>query len=180
MKGKKCMNTLKKTTLRLGLVLLAANSIYAAEKVKPGMPGAKGLKVFDEALEGPKKVLMIKEWKGFNAAQEAPQRMVIRDQKNWEKVWTAMTGNIMPQQAVPKMDFTKTEILAVFMGRKMTGGYAVRIVSIEEKDKLIVTVRESSPPPGGMVTMALTSPYHVVLIPKTGKDVKFVNQKGEK
>jgi hypothetical protein len=67
-------------------------------------------------------------------------------------------------------------VIAVFMGTRMSGGYSVKITGVEQNDKVTVKVKESSPPPDAMVTMALTSPYHVVVVPKSDKPVEFVNQ----
>lgn len=133
-----------------------------------------GIALADEKKPG---VAVVKEWKGSNAVQEAPKRIVVEDQKGWEEVWSGMEGNRHPKPKTPKIDFDTHKVIAVFMGRRMTGGYSVKITSIEEKDKLVVKVKESGPPPGAMVTMALTSPYHVVVIPKADKPVEFINEK---
>ncbi len=122
-------------------------------------------------------VAIVQEWKGANSAQNARQRVVVKDQKAWEKTWSGMKGSIQPKPEAPKIDFNKNMVIAVFMGRKNTGGYSVKIVSIVEKEKLIVTVKENSPPADAMVTMALTAPYHVVVVPKTAKAVEFVDGK---
>ena len=120
---------------------------------------------------------IVQEWKGFNAAQEKPKKLVVKDQKAWKDAWATMKGNIQPKPEPPKVDFGKHEVIVVFMGRKMTGGYAVKIVRVYDNDKRIVTVKETSPRPDGMVTMvvtlALTSPYHAVVVPKTTKAVEF-------
>jgi hypothetical protein len=51
------------------------------------------------------------------------------------------------------------------------------ITSIEQNGKVTVKVKESSPPPDAIVTMALTSPYHVVVVAKSDKQVEFINEK---
>lgn len=140
-------------------VMVSGNFIYGAQNVLLEMP-------------------IVQQWTGFNSNQEKPRRLVIRDQKSWAETWAAMRGNVEPKPAVPAVDFEKHVVVAVFMGRKSSGGYAVKIVSIKKgKDKVRVTVKESNPPEGAMVTMALTSPYHVVVVPKSDKDVEFVDQK---
>ena len=102
---------------------------------------------------------------------------MVKDQKGWEEVWSSMEGNVQPKPETPKVDFEKNRVIAVFMGMRRSGGYTVKITNIEEKDKLVVTVKESGPPPDAMVTMALTSPFHVVVIPRSDKAVEFVNEK---
>lgn len=119
-------------------------------------------------------VEVVNEWKGSDATQETPARIVVEDQTGWEEVWSGMKGNTHPKPERPKVNFDTHTVIAVFMGRRMTGGHAVKITSIEENDKLVVRVSESGPSPRAMVTMALTSPYHVVVVPKIGRPVEFV------
>lgn len=122
-------------------------------------------------------VPFVNEWKGVHANRETSGQIVARDLKTWQDAWKTMQGNVKPGPDTPQTDFNKNEIIAVFMGQKPSGGYAVEIVGVEKKtDKLVVKVKESSPPPDAMVTMALTSPYHVVEIPRTDLAVEFVNQ----
>lgn len=141
-----------------------------------------GMLVAGTAMAADKgEVPILRQWAGANAAQEKPRQAVVQDQKAWEEIWSAMEGNVLPKPETPKVDFDKTEIIAVFMGMRMSGGYGVKIVKIEEQDKkLVVTVKESGPPPGAMVTMALTSPYHVVAIAKSAKPVEFALEANDK
>lgn len=152
------MNLLTKRNMIAVVALLGGFWVHGAQEAPMGMP-------------------VEQQWKGFNAKQEKSKRLVIRDQKTWVATWDVMKGNVMPKPAVPAIDFDKQMVVAVFMGRKMSGGYGIKIVKVKEKDGLIVTVKESSPPKDAMVTMALTSPYHVVVIPKSDKKVEFVNEK---
>lgn len=67
---------------------------------------------------------------------------------------------------VPAVDFTKNNVVALFMGEKRTGGYSIGIKKVVVKDNTaIITVTETKPE--GMATMALTAPYCIALIPKT-------------
>ena len=81
------------------------------------------------AAEKSQTVAIIKEWKGFNAAQESPKRVVVKDQKGWEEVWSGMNGNVMPKPGTPKVDFDSQMVIAVFMGTRKSGGYSVKITS---------------------------------------------------
>jgi hypothetical protein len=135
-----------------------------------------GLAIPAEAAEMPAAAI-IQQWKGAYSAQNTAQRVVVKDRKSWEKTWSGMKRPMQPKTEAPKIDFDKHMVLAVFLGRKNTGGYAVAIAKIEQKEKLVVTVKETSPPPDAMVTMALTAPYHVVVVPKTEKAIEFVDAK---
>ncbi len=123
---------------------------------------------------------IVEQWSGHNSAQDAPRRVVIRDDDDWEQLWKAMHGRIIPMPEVPEVDFQKHMVLGAFMGTKRTGGYAVRITRVVQNDRIVVSVRERAPGPGDMVTMALTSPYHVVVVPLSEKPVKFVEDREAK
>lgn len=118
-----------------------------------------------------------KEWRGMNAAQEKAERVVVEEPKGWEDVWSRVAGNVVPKPATPDIDFTRNRVAAVFMGRKRTGGFSVQLTAREEGGKVIVKVNETHPRPGAIVTQALTSPYHVLVVPKTDEGVEFENAK---
>lgn len=72
---------------------------------------------------------------------------------------------------VPNVDFAKSRVVALFMGEKNTGGYAIGIESIrQEKGKVIVKVQKSYPE--GMATMAFSQPYMIAKI-NTTKKIEF-------
>jgi len=71
-------------------------------------------------------------------------------------------------EIVPNVDFAKSRVVALFMGEKNTGGYAIGIESVrQEKGKVIVKIKKSYP--DGMVTMAFTQPYVIAKIDTTRK-----------
>ena len=87
--------------------------------------------------------------------------------------WKALAKELRLEK-IPKIDFEKHMLVAVFMGRKNSGGYAIKVEKVEEKaGKIVVTVKRQTPPPGGMVTMALTGPYQIVKMPVSDKEVIF-------
>ena len=125
------------------------------------------------------KVPILKEWKGFNSGETSKQRLAIRTAQAWKAVWEKTYRNVSSPPEVPKVDFTKDMILAVFMGQKSTGGHSVQIVKVSKTDKGLKThVREISPKPVDIVTQALTSPFHLVIISSVEGDVIFVDEKG--
>jgi hypothetical protein len=109
---------------------------------------------------------------------------VVRDKAAWEKLWEKHAG-VPAERKRPDVDFAKETVLAVFFGQKRTGGYAIEVVKIERKDDaVLVTVRRTEPDPGSMVTMALTTPHHLVAVAngtlKGAKKVRFLNEKDSK
>lgn len=62
-------------------------------------------------------------------------------------------------------DVKNSNFLILNMGEKNTGGYSITVENVEETaDKIIVTVKETEPKPGEMVTQSITYPYCIVKI----------------
>lgn len=72
----------------------------------------------------------------------------------------------------PRVDFSTEDVLVAAMGMKGSGGYDIQITRVElmtggfTGGHAFVDVVERTPAPGQPVTMALTSPIHVVKVPK--------------
>lgn len=93
--------------------------------------------------------------------------VIISDDASWRANWQQLTARQHPAPDAPAMDFSQHSVLAVYMGEKPTGGYTIEITGVEVAGgKLRVTVKQTSPGPGSMVTQALTQPYHMIQIPK--------------
>ena len=102
---------------------------------------------------------------------EAPSKSVINNQEDFLELWQGTANSGISR---PPVDFSKETVVAVFMGSKNTGGYSIEIVKIvEQTDKIIVYVRETSPKPGDAVTLAFTYPQHIVKTEKLTKRVVF-------
>lgn len=78
---------------------------------------------------------------------------------------------IIEDKLVPDVDFASNRVVALFMGEKNTGGYAIGIDEVkQEGNKVIVKVKKTYPE--GNVTMAFTQPYLIAKI-KTTKKIEF-------
>ena len=87
-------------------------------------------------------------------------------------------GTLLPEQHVPRVDFIQEMVIAVFSGKKRTGGYGVDLTRIEEnleKGKLEVFFLETHPSPKSMVIQALTQPYAIVKLKKVDIPVVFIS-----
>lgn len=130
------------------------------------------------------------EWRdvasGSQSNIEEATRQVIQDQEQWRKWWQRhnsveerIDGETRPKPA-PKVDFSEETILVATMGRRSTGGYAVRFTDIRRKGDVVTAVLQiKSPGPEEMVTMALTSPFAVIAIPKHEGRVEFIEDSEE-
>lgn len=66
---------------------------------------------------------------------------------------------------ISSSDIQTSNFIVLNMGEKTSGGYSIGIETAVETDKnIIVTVKETNPEPGGMVTQAFTNPFCVVRI----------------
>jgi hypothetical protein len=96
-----------------------------------------------------------------------PLQLVIRTQDEWNAFWkqhSSIDTNPLPASII---DFNREMVVGIFLGEKRTGGYEVEIVGAERSDSaLYFYYRKKSPLPGGMVTQALTQPFHLVKIAK--------------
>lgn len=73
-----------------------------------------------------------------------------------------------------EIDFSETTVIAVFMGRRPTGGYGIEVKEIIDTGFLVVTkVEQTSPGKGCILPQVITSPYHIVKVDKIGKGVWF-------
>lgn len=91
---------------------------------------------------------------------------VIDNQNDLRKLYTTVKDD-----QIPDVDFSKSRIVALFMGEKNTGGYTIGIDEIKaEKDKVIIKVKKTYPK--GMATMALSQPYMIAKI-NTTKKIEF-------
>ena len=62
-------------------------------------------------------------------------------------------------------DVQNSNFVILNMGEKNTGGYSIAVENVIETDKnIIITVKETEPEPGSMVTQAFTYPFCVVKI----------------
>ena len=105
----------------------------------------------------------LEQWSGHQGGVTAASHRVLRDGDAWDAFWQGV-GVPAPRPFQPAHE----QAVAVFLGERRTGGYAVRIESAAPQDgRLVVTYQESAPPRGTMVTQALTSPWALVVVPRS-------------
>ncbi len=88
----------------------------------------------------------------------------VRTTEAWAVLWARHSGASV---APPPVDFSAEMIVAVFAGGRSTSGYEVEITEVVAIDgELRVTYRERRPPGGAIVLPALTSPFHIIRLPR--------------
>lgn len=99
--------------------------------------------------------------KGQHSLQTEQQFEVITGQAQFRHFWSQFDAG-----APPALDFTRETAIAVFMGERPTGGYAIHVDSVTRSDgELLVAVVLQAPGPECMTTQALTQPYKMVSVP---------------
>jgi hypothetical protein len=75
---------------------------------------------------------------------------------------------------VKNIDWSKQMLVVVAAGERRTSGYRVEVVSLRAKDEtLIVNWKLHSPPPGTIVTQAISYPSQMVLVERFRGAVHF-------
>ena len=102
---------------------------------------------------------------------EDAKQAVARTPAEWAALWRLHAGDQPPP---PKIDFTKRTVVAVFLGSRSSAGYAVEVSGTKPAGKtLIVEWSEQRPRPGNVSAQVLTSPSHLVSIPKFEGEIIF-------
>jgi len=145
----------------------------------------KGGKYWIRDIEMIKKSITTLEFdtieKGFFSDITEKKDLIIRTQDEWAKLWNKHTSIRIPYPEAPVIDFTENMILAVFMGQKPSGGFALEITRVEKcENGLIVFFSEVEPPPDAVVTAVLTQPYYIIRIEKSNLPVKFKKTEEER
>jgi hypothetical protein len=109
-------------------------------------------------------------WRGAYSGGNEGTRTV-SDATTWQTLW----HSINPESSAPRLDFTRQEVVAIFLGTRPSGGYSVMIIGIASTESaLTVTYRENPPAPGVPPPEGATSPYVMKAIPASSLPVRFV------
>ncbi len=107
---------------------------------------------------------------GASSGVEEPRQVVVRSPAEWDTLWKSHAG---PQPA-PAVDFSMNMVAAVFLGERPTAGYRVVIVGTRrENDALVIEYIERPPGAGALVAQVLTSPFHIVKLPRFNGPIRF-------
>ena len=100
--------------------------------------------------------------------------MVIETEKSLAEVFNLLNKSRSPELEIPVINFENESVIALFLGEKNSGGYAITIEQVLDKsNKVYVVYKVVSPGVGDMVTSAMTQPFSIIKIPKTNKEIVF-------
>lgn len=170
------------TGVSVSLLVWIAAFVLTVESMGIGMveTGAMGIESSDGDAAGAGSFQTID--RGQSSGITEALTAVYRTQDDFESFWkTHGSGGGHPPNA-PFVDFTTHTVAAVFMGQQMTGGFAIGVTSVEQKEDggLVVNFTTNAPSPGGMTAQVLTQPYHVVSVGITDRDVTFEGSQATK
>ena len=112
--------------------------------------------------------------KGDQSNVDDARQVTARTIAEWNTLWRRHS----PDRDQPRVDFGRDMVLGVFLGSRTTAGFSVEIVSaLVEQGTLVVRFRETRPLSDRIVAQVITSPYHLVAVPRHSGDVRFENQK---
>lgn len=115
--------------------------------------------------------------KGFHSGIRELLQVAISSQEEWAALWSRHASGRRPASSPPLIDFSAEMVVGLFLGQKSTGGYSVEITRAElDGANLRVFYREGNPPPGAMLTQALTQPYHLVRLSRSESVPVFVKE----
>jgi len=96
--------------------------------------------------------------------------LIVENSEHWEDTWFSMVQHSIPP---PEVDFSTHMVVALFLGERSTGGFAVSVEKvIDAGSKIVIKVKEIYP--GRIhVTEALTWPHHIIKMERPHKPIVF-------
>jgi hypothetical protein len=108
--------------------------------------------------------------KGDQSNVDDARQVALRTAVEWKTLWRQHS----PDRDQPRVDFGRDMVVGVFLGSRTTAGFSVEIVSaLVEQGALVVRFRETRPQSDRIVAQVITSPYHLVAVPRHSGEVKF-------
>ena len=109
---------------------------------------------------------------GYSSQIDEPRRVVVRTDAEFQALWKAHST-----APAPKVDFSKSIVVGIFLGMKPTAGYTVGITAVRRTPKgAIVEFVEGVPAKDKMVAQMLTFPFELVSIPRDVETVEFLRK----
>lgn len=140
---------MKVSVLIAMIVLLAAS--FAARAAEP------------EQTKAGRSHAILGQWHGSSYSGSEFGVVKIYTANHWRQFW-----QYLHREHPVDFDESRHQAVYIELGVRPTGGYAVEVVRVYEEDKhLVLEYSEHQPAPDQYVTQALTSPWVMVLLPRT-------------
>jgi hypothetical protein len=100
----------------------------------------------------------------------AARTVVVKDAAAWTRLWNEHA----PGRAQPTVDFAADMVVGVFMGTGASGCYTTAIDGVvRTADRILVHELRSVPGPDIACAMHVTTPAHLVVVPRSDLPVEF-------
>jgi hypothetical protein len=112
----------------------------------------------------------------FHGLQPRREEVKLFGRRDWLDKYLRFAD---PSHAIrlPPIDFTREEAVLVASGPRSSTGYTLDVVrAVEERGRVVITVRENAPTLRDPGRPTVTYPYRVLVFHKTGKAVNVVWQ----
>lgn len=108
-------------------------------------------------------------WSGSYGGGDNENSRTVLDAQAWRSLWRGLS-----RAAAPAVDFSRHEVVCVFLGRRPTGGYRVAIAEVAATESfVIVRYRETPPAPGKSPPEGETFPYVARVILRSDLPVRY-------
>jgi hypothetical protein len=109
--------------------------------------------------------------KGSQSFVDDMKQVTARTTDEWNAVWKKHD----PAHPAPDVDFSRDMVLGIFLGSRNSAGYSVEIVGVDKPASggLVVRYKETVPARAAVTAQIITSPYHLVAVPKADGPVRF-------
>ncbi|MCH2175879.1 MAG: protease complex subunit PrcB family protein [Lentisphaeria bacterium] len=130
--------------------------------------------------EAPKQIIPKYKEYYFNQGPDEPQNVVLNSKKDFEE---SLHPNIRDfvNKRIGRIDLKKQTAVLIAMGTQKSGGFKIVIDKvIELGDTVNIEYHFEAPKPGAPVTLALTTPFHLLIFEKKFNNVELTTSAAAK
>ena len=110
-----------------------------------------------------------------------PRRAIARTEEEWRALWAVHAG---PGAAPPAVDLAVHTVAAAFAGEKPSAGHSIEVTeAVTEADRargITLAVEERGPGRDTVAAAIITSPFHIVAVPRTAGEVAWSEDRGSR
>lgn len=106
-------------------------------------------------------------YKNTNGGTDKAGYLLITSNEAYIKLIETLKIDESEYNKLVSVNFNTNDVVVVYQGQKNSGGYSIDVAEIHwENELLMVKTIETIPETGKPVTMAITNPYCITIIPK--------------
>lgn len=103
---------------------------------------------------------------------------VIKNSSEWDILWNEIYFNTVVKPELPKINFDKHMVIAIFNGIEKVKGFNVEITKVEEiNDIVYVFIKKIIPGAFCEINKSFYNSYHIVGFEKKDKKIQYIEKK---